>query len=85
MPLDDRSGTPSRHRRAGRPPVPSAPEESTVAVLLRAGRALVVVMAALAGYVLGLAAASAEAAWNRRAGIAAQVDRAPDEPVTARR
>jgi hypothetical protein len=69
MPLDGRSRIPSRLRRTARALRAGVPEDGTVALVVRAGIALLVVTAALAQYVLGLLVASARSAWSRRAAI----------------
>ena len=79
MPLDDRSEIPSRLRLTPRALGAGAPEDGNVALLIRAGSALVVVTVVIAQYILALAAASIRTAWRRRAAVAAQVDRDADE------
>jgi hypothetical protein len=79
MPLHEGSEIPSRLRPAGRALGAGAPEDGNVALLIRAGTALVVVTVVIAQYILALAAASIRTAWRRRAAVAAQVDRDADE------
>ncbi len=79
MPLDDRFEIPSRLRLTARALGAGAPEDGNVALLIRAGSAVVVVTAVITQYVLELAAASIRTAWSRRATVAAQVDRDANE------
>jgi hypothetical protein len=83
--VDDRFEIPSRPRPGARALGDGAQDDGTVALLIGAGKAVVVVTAAIALYGLELAVASTRATWSRMGEVAGRLHRDPDERVTVRR